>query len=342
MDVKQRKAAFVELGSFLKRHYATNFNENETNFHLGLQSLIDAAFIHNGWFNKANVDFALQSWAEQLSQSQLDLFAEAISEPTSPKTVAVICAGNIPMVGFHDILCVLLSGHKVLIKLSSDDNVLIPFFIKLLTHYEPGFESQIFFSDGRLSNFQGIIATGSNNTANYFEYYFSKYPHIIRKNRSSAAILSGQETDKDLYNLGKDIFTYFGLGCRNVSKLFVPSGYEFPAFFEAIFPYREVLNNNKYSNNYEYNRAIYLMGQIPLLDNNFLLLKADEALHSPVGVLHYQPYSSPEELAGFIESAKEQLQCIVSPKHIPFGYSQQPVISDFADGVNTLEFLVNL
>jgi hypothetical protein len=342
MEVKQRKDAFVEVGSFLKRHYATNFNEKEQNFHLALQSLIDAAFVHNGWFTKKNVDFALQSWAEQLSETSLNTFTKGLATPQSPKMVAIICAGNIPIVGFHDILCVLLSGHKVLIKLSSDDNVLIPFFIKLLTHYEPAFESQLFFTDNTLTDFQAVIATGSNNTANYFEHYFSKYPHIIRKNRSSAAVLTGKETEQELQDLGKDIFTYFGLGCRNVSKLFVPKGYDFHPFFEAMFPFKEVIDNKKFANNYEYNRAIYLMGQIPLLDNNFLLLKEDEALHSPVGVIHYQTYSNQDELTSLLANHKEQLQCLVGANFLPFGYSQQPVISDFADGVNTLEFLVNL
>ncbi len=342
MNLIQRQKAFIALGNFIKRHYSVNYNEGEQNFHLALQSLIDSTFIHNGWFTKVNVDFALQSWGNMLEEESILTFTKVIKEPISPKTVALVCAGNIPMVGFHDIVCVLLSGHKVLIKLSTDDNVLIPFFIKLLAHYESSFENSIFFTDNKLSNFDAVIATGSNNTANYFEHYFSKYPHIIRKNRSSAAVLTGEETTEELQDLGKDIFTYFGLGCRSVSKLFVPKNYNFNHFYESIFSFQEILVNNKYANNYEYNRAIYLMGQTPLLDNNFLLLKEDEGLHSPVGVMYYQYYDSETELKKWITQQNEQLQCLVGKNYIPFGYSQQPVISDFADGVNTLEFLVNL
>ncbi|MDI9339901.1 MAG: acyl-CoA reductase [Sediminibacterium sp.] len=342
MVLKQRKAAFVQVGMFLERHYSTKFNAGEENYHLALNALIDSAFIHNGWFTRSNVDFALQSWAKQLNDSDLSIFCQDVPDTTSPKTVAVICAGNIPMVGFHDVVCVLLSGHHLLLKLSADDNVLIPFFIKLLCHYEPAFEKRLFFTDNKLSNFDAVIATGSNNTSNYFQHYFSKYPNIIRKNRSSAAVITGSETEAELKALGTDIFTYFGLGCRNVSKLFVPADYNFSAFFEAIFPFKEVIDNKKYANNYEYNRAIYLMGSIPLLDNNFLLLKEDESLHSPVAVLHYQYYTSNDELNTLIAKQSESLQCLTGKNYIPFGNSQQPVISDFADGVNTLDFLVHL
>lgn len=343
MVLKQRKAAFVELGRFLKRHYSTKFNEGEENFHLALTSLVDTAFIHNGWFTPANVHFALQSWALQLNEEDLEAFTTTIPTTTNaPQTVAVICAGNIPLVGFHDVMCVLLSGHSLLLKLSTDDNVLLPFFIKLLSYYEPEFESRLFFTDGKLSQFDAVIATGSNNTYNYFQHYFAKYPHIIRKNRSSIAVINGNETNAEYLELGKDIFTYFGLGCRNVSKLLVPTGYDFSKFFEAIFPFKQVLDNNKYANNYEYNRAIYLMGGAPLLDNNFVLLKEEVALHSPVAVLHYQYYTSKDELQHLLDQHKADLQCVCGQGYTPFGYSQQPVISDFADGVNTLEFLVHL
>ncbi|MBK7667135.1 MAG: acyl-CoA reductase [Sphingobacteriaceae bacterium] len=271
-------------------------------------------------------------------------FAKNIPEPKQQKTVAIIMAGNIPMVGFHDLLCVLLSGHKALLKLSSDDNVLMPFFIKLLEHYEPSLGENIKFSEAKLVNFDAVIATGSNNTASHFQYYFGKYPNIIRKNRTSVAVITGKESPEDLKNLGRDIFLYFGLGCRNVSKLLVPKGFVFDPVFEAVFDYKFAVDNKKYGNNYDYNRAIYLLNLDKFLDNNFLIIKEDKGLFSPVSVLYYQEFDSETEVKQYLEENKENIQCIVGkePGFVPFGYSQQPVITEYADGVDTLNFLVNL
>ena len=221
-------------------------------------------------------------------------------------------------------------------------NVLVPFFLKLLTHYEPLYESQLEFASGRLSNFDAIIATGSNNTASHLNYYFGKYPNIIRKSRTSIAILKGDESNLELKKLGKDIFQYFGLGCRNVNKLFVPRGYSFDLFFESIISYGEVINNKKYGNNYDYHRAIYLLESMPFLDNNFVMLKESSDLHSPVGVIYFQYYDSELDIESYLNNNRENIQCIVGQNYIPFGYSQQPVITEFADKINTLEFLVNL
>jgi hypothetical protein len=209
-------------------------------------------------------------------------------------------------------------------------------------HYEPLFESRITFADGKLTDFQAVIATGSDNTATHLHYYFSKYPHIIRKSRSSAAILSGQESEADLKNLGRDIFLYFGLGCRNVSQLLVPENYSFDAFFKAMLDFGFVINNKKYGNNYDYHRAIYLLESLPFLDNNFLMVREQADLHSPVGVIHYQYYKTGDDIQQYLETRAGQLQCVVGEGHLPFGYSQKPVITDFADNVNTLDFLVNL
>jgi hypothetical protein len=299
------------------------------------------AHIYNNWYVSEFVKESLINISELLKEEGLIKFSETIKE-TPQKTVAIICAGNIPMVAFHDILCVLLSGNKALIKLSSDDNVLIPFFLKLLTHYQPEFENQILFAEGKLGAFDAVIATGSNNTAQHFKTYFGKYPHIIRKNRSSIAVLTGNESSEDLKNLGKDIFLYFGLGCRNVSKVMVPEGYSFDKFFESIVDFGFVVNNKKYGNNYDYHRAIYLLESMQFLDNNFLMIKESADLHSPVGVLYYQYYKNEKELTDHLKALNGELQCIVGDNHTPFGYSQQPVITDFADNVNTLEFLVNL
>jgi hypothetical protein len=343
MQIKQRINAFVQVGKFIERHLSGATLPEEKNLDLGLTELIKAAYIYNGWFVEKFTKHAIQNIGSMLNEKDLTEFTKVLpNENESPKTVAIICAGNIPMVGFHDIMCVLLSGHKALIKLSTDDNILIPFFLKLLVHYEPEFESYMSFSDGRLSNFNAVIATGSDNTAGYFNYYFGKYPHIIRKNRSSLAIIKGDETKEDLDNLGKDIFYYFGLGCRNVSKLLVPESYDFHLFFEGIFNHSYVVDNKKYGNNYDYNRAIYLMGQEQFLDNNFLILKPDSQIHAPISVVFYERYKTEADVLGHIQKNKQEIQCIVGKDHIPFGNSQSPVISDFADDVNTLEFLLNL
>lgn len=345
MEIKQRINAFVQCGLFIKRHFNESERlENEKGLHQGLEQLMDGAFTYNGWFIKPFVYESLKNLASMLSEEDIEAFSKNIKEPKAVKTVAIIMAGNIPLVGFHDLMCVLLSGHKVLIKLSSDDNVLMPFFIKLLEHYEPEISNYISFATGKLSNFDAVIATGSNNTARHFEYYFGKYPNIIRNNRTSVAVLTGKESESELKQLGKDVFMYFGLGCRNVSKLMVPKDYNFNNFFDAIFDYSYVVDNKKYGNNYDYNRAVYLLNGQKFLDNNFLILKPDDGLFSPVSVLFHQEYANETELKNWLDANKDNLQCIVGsgPGYIPFGYSQQPVITDYADGLNTMDFLVNL
>ncbi len=345
MNLKQRTQAFIDSGLFIKRHFnENNWLPNETGLHQGLNHLIDIAFTYNGWFIRPFIEENLKSIASMLETKNLEDFVKSLPEPKQPKTVAIIMAGNIPMVGFHDLMCVVLSGHKALIKLSSDDNTLIPFFVKLLDHYQPGILNNISYAEGKLENFDAVIATGSNNTSKYFEYYFGKYPHIIRKNRSSLAVLTGKETEEDLKNLGKDIFLYFGLGCRSVSKLMVPKNYVFDKLFEAMFDFKFVIDNKKYGNNYEYNRAVYLLNLDKFLDNNFLIIRQDDGLHSPASVLFYQEYGSETELKNYLSANAGELQCVVgsAKEYTPFGYSQQPVITDFADGVNTLNFLVTL
>lgn len=342
MTKQQRIGAFVQLKSFLDRHFSKAYLPEENNLHEGLNALIDNAFAYNGWFSRNYTEEALKNIAFLLEERELQSFCKSIPEHIEVKRVAVICAGNIPLVCFHDVLCVLLSGHQLIVKMSEDDKFLLPFFLKLLVHYEPGFEEKIRFAHGRLSEFDAVIATGSNNTAKHFEFYFSKYPNIIRKNRSSMAVLTGEETLADFEALGKDIFTYYGLGCRNVGKLLVPKGYNFNAFFEGIYNYGEVVNNNKYGNNYDYHRSLYLLESLPFLDNNFLILKESQELHSPISVLFYQEYAGQQELESYLKKNRESLQCLVGKDHTPFGCSQQPVISEFADGVNTLDFLVHL
>jgi hypothetical protein len=339
MILKERIDAFVKVGLFINRHFGNRL-PGEVHLHEGLEKVIQLSYIHNGWFSPNFVNEAISNIGKMLNEKDLVKFCN--NEVKEPKTVALICAGNIPMVAFHDLMCVLLSGNKALLKLSTDDNVLLPFFIKLLVHYQPAVESSILFGGTRLTDFDAVIATGSNNSATHFNYYFGKYPNIIRKSRTSLAVLTGKESEDDLKNLGKDIFLYYGLGCRNISKVLVPLNYNFNLFFESIIDFGFVIENKKYGNNYDYHRAIYLLEQMPFLDNNFLMIRQSKDLHSPVATLYYEFYKNESEIESYINQNKNDLQCIAGINYLPFGYSQQPVITDFADNVNTLNFLLTL
>ncbi|HQQ93269.1 MAG TPA: acyl-CoA reductase [Bacteroidia bacterium] len=341
MTIAQRTGAFAKLGAFLNRHYAGRQIPEETQLHKGLEALIPVVQQHNPWFTPESVNGALQNIASMLEPSGLENFTKDLKD-SEARQVAVICAGNIPLVCFHDVLCVLLSGHRILIKMSADDNLLLPFFLKLLVHYEPEFEHAIRFADGKLSGFEAVIATGSNNTAKHFEYYFRSYPHIIRRNRTSVAVIRGDESEAELRELGKDIFMYFGLGCRNVGKILVPQEYDFGLLFQSLHVYGNVIQHNKYANNYEYHRSLYLLESIPFLDNNFLILRESTELHSPVSVLFYQRFKDEVEVNAYLNTNRDQIQCIVGREFTPFGCSQRPVITEFADKVDTMEFLVHL
>lgn len=345
MTLENRKQAFLKLGLFINRHYSNTWDAKEERFHKDLQELTNIAYSYNGWFTPQSIEMALKGISILLDEHSLTEFCHKINEPQSKKTVAVIMAGNIPAVGFHDMMCVLLSGHTILIKISSDDPALITFLAGMIIYYEQNYATHINFSEARLANFDAVIATGSNNTAKHFEYYFGKYPNIIRKNRSSIAILNGKETKEELTELGKDIFYYYGLGCRNVCKIYVPEGYVFDGLFEALYEFKYVLDNKKYNNNYEYNRAIYLLDLIPFLDNNFVMIKESKELHAPTSVIYYETYTNETILVENLLSIKENLQCIVSNfelknlNTIKFGKAQEPTIFDFADDVDTIEFL---
>jgi hypothetical protein len=346
MVIAKRIQAFIKLGDFLTDYLSEKKTTSFTDKYSELDKAVKNSFLYNGWFTEDNVLRALQGISVFLNEKDLAEFSKQIKEPASSKTVAVIMAGNIPAVGFHDFLCVLLSGNKILIKLSSDDKILIPFLADLLIEFEPSFKEQIAFAEGKLQNFDAVIATGSNNSALYFKQYFEKYPHIIRKNRSSIAVLSGNETRDELTLLGQDVFDYFGMGCRSVSKLFVPKGYIFDTFFECVFSFGSVMDNKKYANNHDYNSAIYLLNQHKFLDNNFLIIKQSDDLHSPVGVLYYEEYDSIEGLTAKLKALEPELQCIVtniglSVSKYPIGTSQCPTVFNFADNVNTLAFLNN-
>jgi hypothetical protein len=304
---------------------------------------------YNGWFDEGMVRNALLALGESLREEKLRKWVSQYPLDTlsTEKTVGVVMAGNVPAVGFHDFLSVLMSGHKILARLSSDDSKLLPAMANLLQSFEPDFEPYISFTDGRLQNFDAIIATGSNNTSRYFEYYFGKYPNIIRKNRNGIAVLTGNEDHTELESLANDIFLYFGLGCRNVSKIFVPKEYDFEPLLNVLAKRTEIAQHNKFFNNYEYNKAIYLVNGRQHFDTGNLLLVEDEQISSPVGVLYYEYYSSEDALRNTLMVRSEQIQCIMSqatflPKVIQLGGSQQPDLWDYADGVDTMEFLINL
>ncbi len=352
MTQSDKKASFIELGTFLSQFTANGNTPNPAvkhndRFYDAFIDLINLSQSHNGWFTPEQVYFAIQSWAEALTETNIYLWLSRYDfTDNQPKTVGLILAGNIPLVGFHDFLSVLISGHKVLVKTSSNDQKLLPFLAQYLIAVNPELEAYITFSEGKLEHFDAVIATGSNNTARYFEYYFKDKPNIIRKNRNSVAVLNGNETKEDLINLGEDIFRYFGLGCRNVSKLFLPKGYDFKLFFEAMFEYGDIIHYEKYANNYDYNKAVFLMSRFELLDNEFLTLKEDSSYASPISSVFYEYYDSAENLKSRLETDKDQLQCIVSngfiSDSISFGQTQKPKLWDYADNVDTINFLIKI
>ena len=314
-----------------------------------LTAIIDTEHQYNPWFTPANVNKAVAAIGRSLNTADLTTWLNKYDlTKTSNKKIGLILAGNIPMVGFHDVLCVLVSGNFAMIKASTQDSRLIRHILQKLTEIEPAFTNSYNFVD-RLENFDAVIATGSNNTSRYFEYYFSKVPHIIRKNRNSLAVLTGNETEEQLYELGHDIFDHFGLGCRNVSKVLVPKAYDFVPFFEAIQPYHPIISHNKYNNNYDYNKSIYLVNMLKHLDNGFLLVKEDSNWVSPLAVLYFEYYDDIDQAQEIIIRESDKLQCVVSAaplqadtQIVNFGMSQQPALWDYADGVDTMDFLSNV
>jgi hypothetical protein len=349
--MQQRIDAFIKLGTFLSQFSQSSIEKKESIAHNdlffdGFKHQLKLAEEKNSWFTKENILFSLESWANALSQENISTWISGQSFQNSEKKVAVIMAGNIPLVGFHDFLSVLISGHAVLVKQSSNDKNLMPFLAKYLEYVEPSFKDKIAFTEGNLTNFDAVIATGSNNTARYFEHYFKGKPSIIRKNRNSIAVLTGKESDTELANLSNDIFQYFGLGCRSVSKLFVPEGYNFDAFFNGMYTKKEIINNAKYANNYDYNKAVYLMSLFDLLENGFLMIKEDESYASPIATVFYEYYSDINQLKEKLQKDAGKIQCVVANgflnSEIAFGATQNPKLWDYADGINTLEFLAKI
>lgn len=342
--------AFVKLGDFLRSfceyiESGKNLEATENKWFPIFKNEVDMAHHYNGWFTKDNCLHAFKTWGNTLTQQNMERWLGAYDlNKNKNKTVALILAGNIPLVGFHDLLSVLVTGNNALVKLSSNDQKLIPLLIDYLIGIEPSLKDSVTFTKEKLTNFDAVIATGSNNTSRYFEYYFSKKPNIIRKNRNSVAILQGNESTDDLIALGEDIFRYFGLGCRSVSKIFIPNNYEIDQFFKAMFKYNDIINHHKYANNYDYNKAVYLMSEFKILDNGFLILKEETSYSSPIASLFFEYYDDPNELKTRLRKDEEQIQCIVASNfkanEVAFGETQIPSLNDYADGLDTVEFLL--
>ena len=338
-------SSLSQLGDFLNQFLSAkpeNFNEEESKF----ASLIKKSEIENPWFTEESVRFCLKSWAKNLTEEKISAWTGQYHFSSTPKKIGLILAGNIPLVGFHDVICVLLSGNIPLIKLSSKDRLILPFLLNKWNELSGGILEFHFVE--KLENYDAVIATGSNNTARYLEYYFKDVPNIIRKNRTSIGVLKGDETNEEIQALAEDIFRYFGLGCRNVTRLFIPAEMPLDRLFENFINFKEIINHNQYANNYDYNRAIYLLNQEQFWDNNFVMLKEDEKLFSPLSVINFSRYETINDVQNFLSENEENIQCVVAnstleiPAAISFGEAQHPELGTYADNVDTMAFLSNL
>jgi hypothetical protein len=338
MSLQDRIDAFAELGEVLRNYLSGKENESVS----GLTGLINSQHLANPWFTPDNVTFAISAIAGELTTENLLRWTAAyprLNGEVKPLRVAVIMAGNIPLVGFHDFISVLISGNHLKAKTSSKDSSLIVKLGEILCAIDSRFRERIEFTPDHLKDFDVVIATGSNNSSRYFEYYFGKYPNIIRRNRNSIAIIEGGETKAELERLGRDIFLYFGLGCRNVSKIYLPAGFDIPTLCGNWEQYSGVIRHSKYANNYDFNKALFIVNKENFYDTGFLLLKEDKNLSSPVGVLNYEYYDSRDALQGVTEFLKDKIQCVTGRRFVPFGDAQSPHLWEYADGVDTIEFL---
>ncbi len=338
MDLKSRIAVLAYLGTQLE-------TPSEA-----LTAVVRKTYIHNSWFTVENTNKALEGIRTAFLQKEaLEKWTEqyAINDSNVPKSLALILAGNIPLVGFHDVLCVFLAGHKAKIKLSEKDKFLLPFLVQIMVEKDPRVESYFEYIT-RLKGYDAVIATGSNNSARYFDAYFGKYPNIIRRNRNAIAVLDGQENTEQLTGIADDILAYFGLGCRNVAKIYVPKDFNFDPLLEALHEHNHLVMHNKYKNNFDYNYTLIILNKVSYKANGCILLTEDTSLQSRIASLHYEYYTDRASLEKDLQDRKEEIQCVVSTqdlagwKVIPPGKAQKPALTDYADGVDTLEFLLSL
>lgn len=351
MEMERRIGLFVQLGKDLRR-VAELWENDPQNLPSRWAHIVHKTQQANGWFTPENQLLALKGLGRLLDETSLREalrpYAQTFEQNTQ-KTVAVIMAGNIPAVNFLDFACVLLAGFRFMGKLSSSDPYWLPFLAAELTELEPELAPYIHFEKENIqTRFDAVIATGSNNTARYFEYYFGRYPHVIRKNRTSVAILTGQETTDELKALGNDISDFYGMGCRNVSKIFVPKGYDFIPLLQTLETFTHLVENHKYVNNYEYHRSLFLLNGDPFYDNGVLLLQQNQKAAAPVGTVFYEFYESETELAERLQREEADIQCTASsgpgryPRQVALGHTQSPGFTDYPDGVDILAFLAGL
>ncbi|MBK8700385.1 MAG: acyl-CoA reductase [Saprospiraceae bacterium] len=320
--------------------FLQNLEEEET------LEMMDQAYAENPWFTRDNIRLALEGIRDEfLEPGKLNQWIKPYDITVrKPQRVGLILAGNIPAVGFHDLLCCFVSGAVALLKYAEKDKVILPFLLKKMTERYPAIGSHFEVVE-RLKDMDAVIATGSDNSARYFNAYFGKYPHIIRKNRNGVAILTGEESESDLLALGRDIFSFFGLGCRNVSKIYVPKGYDLTRILEVLHQYNELANHNKYKNNFDYNVALFLINRVPYLNNGCLILLEDERFASRIATLHYGYYQDSQTLQEELTHHRDRIQCLVSLEevegftHFHFGEAQLPSLADYADGIDTMAFL---
>jgi len=354
MTLEEKISSFDLLGNILRHYQAPGIGGMESpddpeGPHRILEVAIQQAETENPWFTREQVQYAFGYWGSVLTSKSLaawlNPYRTQMDQSAGNKRVGVIMAGNIPMVGFHDMLSVLLTGNRMVARLSSQNSRLIPAIIQCLTHIDPRWEEQIEFTTGEIGSPDAVIATGSNNSSRYFDYYFGRFPNIIRKNRTGVAVLSGNETPEELEGIAEDVFRYYGLGCRNVSKFYLPEGYDFELLHRAFQRFEHYFNHTRYRNNLDYYRAIHMVNRTPFIDGGFYLFLEENRLATPVSVMHYEHYEEVETLAGQFQPYRDQIQCIVS--HIPGideavcpGRSQTPALNDYADEVDTVSFLM--
>ena len=318
-------------------------NKNDSKNH-ELNNIIEEAEKHNSWFSKKNIDNALNYWKDQLNEIVLKKWISEYNLVNEIENIAIIMAGNFPLAGLHDLISVIISGNNAIIKPASDDKILIEYFVNYLYTKFPKTKDLIRINYGKLIDFDKVIATGSNNTFKYFDYYFREKKSLLRKNRTSLAVLSGNESDKELNLLSDDIFMYFGLGCRNVSKLFIPKRYDLEILKKRLNKYDYIINHHKYSNNYNYQKTIKLMNSEEFIDGNHFILSESENFAPPISVIYYEFYEQISDVKDKIKSSKDKIQCIVSKldieKSVDFGEAQKPKLNQYADNVDTLKFLL--
>lgn len=338
--IQQRIQSISQLGAFL-----TDALRSTGTASVALSSVLDQAMAQNRWFTHESMRQALSYWAEQLNPQSLSQWVGRYEmKEVSPKRVLLILAGNIPLVGFHDVLCTYLSGHISVIKASQKDSVLLRYLLQQLTDIDPQSKALVDWTTNTTTNFEAVIATGSTNSSRYFDYYFKKYPHIIRRNRNSLAYLEQSERQEHLKLLCNDVFDYFGLGCRNVTHLLLQKGFDLNRLVEELNRRTELLTHNKYMNNVDYHRSIFIMNGQDFIDAGTALLVESQSISSPIGVIHYQWVDNEQEAAAYIQAQQNAIQCVVSSSdmHLNFSDTQQPALGDYADQIDTLDFLLAL